>query len=85
MLFLGNGKIEEENLPHQTKMTSLILTWDKFKKEQNTFAQDMRKLEGHISYMTDLWRTQILILLWQLQHTTVLFQPNVHVMHHKLF
>jgi hypothetical protein len=55
MLFLGNGKIEEKDLPHWTKMMSLILTWDEFKKEQNIFAQDMRKSEGRISYMTDLW------------------------------
>ena len=55
MLFLGNGKIEEKNLPHRTKMMNLILTWDEFKKEQNTFAQDMRKSEGRISYTTDLW------------------------------
>jgi len=55
MLFLGNGKIEEKNLHHWTKMMNLILTWDEFKKEQNTFAQDMRKSEGCISYTTDLW------------------------------
>ena len=53
MLFLGNGKIEEKDLPHRTKMTSLIL--DEFKKERNKFAQDMRKAEGRISYTTDLW------------------------------
>ncbi|EDR13319.1 uncharacterized protein LACBIDRAFT_309051 [Laccaria bicolor S238N-H82] len=53
MLFLGSGKIEEKDLPHWIKMTSLIL--DEFKKERNSFAQDMRKVEGHISYMTDLW------------------------------
>ena len=52
MLFLGNGKIEEKDLPHRTKMTSLIL--DEFKKERNKFAQDMRKAEGRISYTTDL-------------------------------
>ena len=53
MLYLGDGKLEDKDLPHCTKMTKMVL--DEFKKEWRKFAEDMKKAEGRISYTTDLW------------------------------
>lgn len=53
MLFLGDGKLEDKDLPHPTKMTKTIL--EEFKKERKSLAEDMQNTEGRISFTTDLW------------------------------
>jgi len=53
MLFLGDGKLEDKDLPHRTKMTKIIL--EEFKKEWKGLAEDLQNAEGQISFTADLW------------------------------
>ena len=53
MLFLGDGKLKDKDLPHRMKMTKTIL--EEFKKERKSLAEDMQNVEGRISFTMDLW------------------------------
>jgi hypothetical protein len=53
MLYLGNGNIDDKDLPHRTKMTEMI--FDAFKKCVEATAEELKQSEGRISFTNDLW------------------------------
>ncbi|KAH6879723.1 hypothetical protein BKA70DRAFT_1039075, partial [Coprinopsis sp. MPI-PUGE-AT-0042] len=53
MLFLGDGKIEDKDLPHRTKLTKLIL--DEYTKEMARTRAALAASVGRISLTSDLW------------------------------
>jgi hypothetical protein len=53
MLFLGDGKIEDKDLPHRTKLTQLIL--DEYAKEMVTIRGALATAVGRVSLTSDLW------------------------------
>jgi len=53
LLYLGDGKLTDKDIPHCTKITTLIL--DTYKKEMEQTKEEMKRAEGRISFTTDLW------------------------------
>ncbi|KAG2744442.1 hypothetical protein P692DRAFT_201668534, partial [Suillus brevipes Sb2] len=53
LLYLGEGKIQDKNLPHRTKLTEMILT--EFRTEYCKVKNDLKNTLGRISHTTDLW------------------------------
>jgi hypothetical protein len=53
MVYLTDGKLDDNDIPHRTKMTCLIL--DTYKKEMQQTQKEMGRAEGRISFTTDLW------------------------------
>ncbi|KAF8955645.1 hypothetical protein BDZ97DRAFT_1598926, partial [Flammula alnicola] len=53
MLYLGAGKIDDQDLPHRHKMTDMIL--DAYNKRIASTVDELKHSEGRISFTTDLW------------------------------
>ncbi|KAJ8581992.1 hypothetical protein M405DRAFT_696549, partial [Rhizopogon salebrosus TDB-379] len=53
LLYLGEGKIHDKNLPHRTKLTEMIL--EEFRREYCKMKNDLKNALGRISHTTDLW------------------------------
>ncbi|KAH6880313.1 hypothetical protein BKA70DRAFT_1041204, partial [Coprinopsis sp. MPI-PUGE-AT-0042] len=53
LVFLGQGKISDEDIPHRTKMTAMIL--EEQVKLYEEIKADLKRAEGRISYTMDLW------------------------------
>ncbi|KAG1789048.1 uncharacterized protein HD556DRAFT_1191472, partial [Suillus plorans] len=56
LLYLGEGKIQDKNLPHCTKLTEMIL--NEFRTEYCKIKDDLKNSLGCISHTTDLWSDQ---------------------------
>ncbi|KAG1895162.1 uncharacterized protein F5891DRAFT_893471, partial [Suillus fuscotomentosus] len=53
LLYLGDGKINDAELPHHTKITQMVL--DEYRTEYNKTKDDLKNALGRISMTTDLW------------------------------
>ncbi|KAH7918270.1 hypothetical protein BV22DRAFT_990206, partial [Leucogyrophana mollusca] len=53
LLYLGNGKIDDKDLPHRTKLTQMIL--DEYRKEYQKMKLELKNSLGRVSNTTDLW------------------------------
>ncbi|KAG1809642.1 uncharacterized protein BJ212DRAFT_1233224, partial [Suillus subaureus] len=53
LLYLGDGKMDDTDLPHQTKITQMVL--DEYCKEYNKTKDDLKNALGYILMTTDLW------------------------------
>ncbi|KAJ2928061.1 hypothetical protein H1R20_g9035, partial [Candolleomyces eurysporus] len=53
LLFLGDGKLEDRDIPHRDKMTSMIL--DAHALEYQKMRKDLKNALGRISFTMDLW------------------------------
>ncbi|KAG1723813.1 hypothetical protein EDB19DRAFT_1582895, partial [Suillus lakei] len=53
LLYLGDGKIDDTELPHHTKITQMVL--DEYRREYNRAKDDIKNALGRISMTTDLW------------------------------
>jgi hypothetical protein len=53
MLCLGDGKLEDKDIPHREKMTSMIL--DAHALEYRKMREDLKNALGRISFTMDLW------------------------------
>ncbi|KAG2045570.1 hypothetical protein BDR06DRAFT_828301, partial [Suillus hirtellus] len=53
LLYLGDGKMCHNDLPHWTKITQMVL--DEYRKEYNKTKVDLKNALGRISMTTDLW------------------------------
>ncbi|KAG1737505.1 uncharacterized protein EDB91DRAFT_1040512, partial [Suillus paluster] len=53
LLYLGDGKIDDTELPHRTKITQMVL--DEYRREYNRAKDDIKNALGCISMTTDLW------------------------------
>lgn len=58
MLYLGDGNIEDKDLPHRTKMTEMI--HEAYRKRVQATVDELKDSEGRISFTTDLWSDPIL-------------------------
>ncbi|KAH6902448.1 hypothetical protein BKA70DRAFT_1113001, partial [Coprinopsis sp. MPI-PUGE-AT-0042] len=56
LLYLGDGKITDKDLPHRTAMTKMIL--DEHKRELERLREELHNAVGRISYTLDLWSDQ---------------------------
>lgn len=53
MLCLGDGKLNDDDLPKRAAITAMIL--DTHKEEIKKTGDDMKASEGRISYTMDIW------------------------------
>ncbi|KIJ19753.1 hypothetical protein PAXINDRAFT_27839, partial [Paxillus involutus ATCC 200175] len=53
LLCLGDGKIDDKDLPHCTKLMQMVIT--EFQREYNKMKDDLQNALGHVSQTTDLW------------------------------
>ncbi|KAG1731188.1 uncharacterized protein EDB91DRAFT_1001002, partial [Suillus paluster] len=53
LLYLGDGKIDDTELPHRMKITQMVL--DEYRRECNRAKDDIKNALGRISMTTDLW------------------------------
>ncbi|KAF8416611.1 hypothetical protein L210DRAFT_3372473, partial [Boletus edulis BED1] len=53
LLYLGDGKLTDTNIPHRTKLTRMVL--DGFQTEYEKIKGDLKQSLGRISCTTDLW------------------------------
>ncbi|TFK18766.1 hypothetical protein FA15DRAFT_602712 [Coprinopsis marcescibilis] len=52
-MFLGDRKLSSRDVPHRSKITSMIL--DGYTKEYHHMRAELQSSVGWISYTTDLW------------------------------
>lgn len=58
MLYLGDGNIEDKDLPHRTKMTEMI--HDAYRQRVRATVDELKRSEGRISFTSDLWSDPVL-------------------------
>ncbi|KAF5372361.1 hypothetical protein D9615_009320 [Tricholomella constricta] len=51
--YLGNDKINDDDIPHRTKITQMI--YDEHQKMRQQIMAELRKAQGLVSYTIDLW------------------------------
>ncbi|KAL4066845.1 hypothetical protein J3A83DRAFT_4059532, partial [Scleroderma citrinum] len=56
LLYLGDNRLDEHDLPHCTQATTLLL--EEYKKKHLTIIDNINNSEGQMSTTTDLWSDQ---------------------------
>ncbi|KAF5383852.1 hypothetical protein D9615_003798 [Tricholomella constricta] len=51
--YLGNDKINDDDIPHRTKITQMI--YDEHQKMRHQIMAELRRAQGRVSYTCDLW------------------------------
>ncbi|KAF9463607.1 hypothetical protein BDZ94DRAFT_1128067, partial [Collybia nuda] len=53
LVYIGNDTIDDDDIPHRTKITQMIFEEHQAMRQQ--IMAELRKAQGHVSYTLDLW------------------------------